>query len=65
MARRFWPETSPSATASIGMLSSDDGHHRYGCIGLRDRRMEPILRPGSLVLVDVVGAASTGKQMVQ
>jgi hypothetical protein len=35
------------------LLSNNDSHHRYGCIGLRDRRMEPILRPGSLVLVDV------------
>jgi len=34
-------------------VSSENGHHRYGCIGLRDRRMEPILRPGSVVLVDV------------
>jgi transcriptional regulator with XRE-family HTH domain len=35
------------------LLKKEDSHHRYGCIGLRDRRMEPILRPGSLVLVDV------------
>ena len=35
------------------ILNSENGHHRYGCIGLRDRRMEPILRPGSVVLVDV------------
>jgi len=35
------------------MLNNQNGHHRYGCIGLRDRRMEPILRPGSIVLVDV------------
>jgi transcriptional regulator with XRE-family HTH domain len=35
------------------MLNNDSGHYRYGRIGLRDRRMEPILRPGTLVLVDV------------
>jgi hypothetical protein len=29
-----------------------NGHYRYGCIGLHDRRMEPILRPGSVVLID-------------
>ncbi len=29
-----------------------DGPYRYGYIGLSDRRMVPILRPGSLVLVD-------------
>lgn len=35
------------------ILNSENGHYRYGCIGMRDRRMEPILRPGSVVLVDV------------
>jgi transcriptional regulator with XRE-family HTH domain len=35
------------------ILNSENGNHRYGCIGLQDRRMEPILRPGSVVLVDV------------
>ena len=29
-----------------------NGPYRYGYIGLTDRRMTPILRPGSLVLVD-------------
>jgi len=29
-----------------------EGPYRYGYIGLSDRRMAPILRPGSLVLVD-------------
>src|SRR6266700_3616708 len=28
------------------------GHHIYGYIGISDRRMMPILRPGSIVLVD-------------
>ena len=35
------------------ILNGENGRHRYGCIGLDDRRMEPILRPGSVVLVDV------------
>jgi transcriptional regulator with XRE-family HTH domain len=35
-----------------GVLTSEDGGHRYGYIGLSDRRMMPILRPGSIVLVD-------------
>lgn len=35
-----------------GVLANGDGHHRYGFIGLDDRRMEPLLRPGSIVLVD-------------
>jgi transcriptional regulator with XRE-family HTH domain len=35
------------------VFNGENGHHRYGCIGLRDHRMEPILRPGSVVLVDV------------
>jgi hypothetical protein len=32
-----------------------DGHQkcRYGYIGLNDRRMMPLLRPGSIVMVDV------------
>jgi transcriptional regulator with XRE-family HTH domain len=45
---------SAAECGGIGnILNSENGHHRYGCIGLRDRRMEPILRPGSVVLVDV------------
>ena len=38
-----------------GMLGSEKpvvGRYRYGYIGLSDRRMMPILRPGSVVLVD-------------
>jgi len=35
---------NPNITAS---------NYRYGCIGLNDRRMDPILRPGSVVLIDV------------
>jgi len=42
-----------NSDAIDSLLRNQNGHHRYGCIGLRDRRMEPILRPGSLVLVDV------------
>ncbi len=60
LAMPFSPECteflSRSAAESTGLrniLNSENGHHRYGCIGLRDRRMEPILRPGSVVLVDV------------
>ncbi|HUI74022.1 MAG TPA: hypothetical protein VLX32_03710 [Candidatus Acidoferrum sp.] len=35
-----------------GTLTSTNGQCRYGYIGLRDRRMVPLLRPGSIVLVD-------------
>jgi len=35
-----------------GALTKDNPRHCYGYIGLADRRMVPILRPGSLVLVD-------------
>jgi transcriptional regulator with XRE-family HTH domain len=35
-----------------GVLTTQNGHHRYGYIGLNDRRMMPMLRPGSIVLVD-------------
>jgi transcriptional regulator with XRE-family HTH domain len=37
-----------------GMLTNrnGNGHHIYGYIGTSDRRMVPLLRPGSIVLVD-------------
>jgi transcriptional regulator with XRE-family HTH domain len=35
-----------------GVLTSGNGNQRYGYIGMTDRRMVPILRPGSIVLVD-------------
>jgi transcriptional regulator with XRE-family HTH domain len=35
-----------------GVLTSASNGHRYGYIGMCDRRMVPILRPGSIVLVD-------------
>ena len=34
--------------------------YRYGYIGLNDRRMTPLLRPGSIVMVDVSMTANTG-----
>lgn len=39
-----------------GVLASGNGHYRYGFIGLNDHRMEPLLRPGSIVLVDAACA---------
>jgi transcriptional regulator with XRE-family HTH domain len=36
-----------------GALNTSNDRHRYGYIGLSDRRMMPLLRPGSIVLVDV------------
>ena len=35
-----------------GALGNGQSQHCYGFIGLSDRRMEPLLRPGSIVLVD-------------
>lgn len=35
------------------LLTSDETRHRYGYVGLSDRRMYPLLRPGSIVLVDI------------
>jgi transcriptional regulator with XRE-family HTH domain len=35
-----------------GVLTNHNGHHIYGYIGTSDRRMMPLLRPGSIVLVD-------------
>ena len=35
-----------------GVLTNGHSRHLYGYIGMNDRRMVPILRPGSIVLVD-------------
>jgi transcriptional regulator with XRE-family HTH domain len=35
-----------------GVLTNGHSHHIYGYIGMSDRRMMPLLRPGSIVLVD-------------
>jgi len=37
-----------------GVLTNGHRHHIYGYIGLNDRRMSPLLRPGSIVLVDTL-----------
>lgn len=35
-----------------GLITQENGRHIYGYIGTSDRRMIPLLRPGSIVLVD-------------
>jgi hypothetical protein len=35
-----------------GVLTNGQRNYVYGYIGMRDRRMAPLLRPGSIVLVD-------------
>jgi hypothetical protein len=37
----------------VAVLGQEGGRYRYASIGLSDRRMVPLLRPGSIVLVDV------------
>jgi transcriptional regulator with XRE-family HTH domain len=60
---RFDPAFDPKRTEFLsrmveqwgrfeGALTNGNGNHRYGYIGLSDRRMVPLLRPGSIVLVD-------------
>ena len=49
----FLPRSAAQCGGLENILNREDDHHRYGWIGLQDRRMEPILRPGSVVLVDV------------
>ncbi len=60
---RFDPGFDPRRTAYLsrmveswgeleGALLNGPARHRYGYIGLDDHMMEPLLRPGSLVLVD-------------
>jgi transcriptional regulator with XRE-family HTH domain len=39
---------------SPGFEDGARGRYRYGYIGLSDRRMTPLLRPGSMVLVDTL-----------
>lgn len=61
---RFDPAFDPKRTELLsrmveqwgsleGVLADKDARYRYGYIGLSDRRMVPLLRPGSVVLVDV------------
>jgi transcriptional regulator with XRE-family HTH domain len=61
---RFDPAFDPNRTAYLsrmveewgnfeGTLLADNPRYRYGYIGLSDRRMVPLLRPGSIVMVDV------------
>jgi transcriptional regulator with XRE-family HTH domain len=52
-ATGLWNELPESAAAFPGMRQNTDRRYRYGYIGLSDRRMAPILRPGSIVLVDM------------
>lgn len=60
---RFDPGFDPRRTEFLSRMVENWGqleavvfngnaHHRYGYIGLEDHTMEPLLRPGSLVLVD-------------
>jgi transcriptional regulator with XRE-family HTH domain len=60
---RFDPAFDPGRTEFLtrmverwgdleGALLSQPSRHLYGYIGMDDRRMDPLLRPGSLVLVD-------------
>jgi transcriptional regulator with XRE-family HTH domain len=60
---RFDPAFDPRRTAYLsrmveqwgnfeGTLLSQTGQYRYGYIGLDDQRMVPLLRPGSVVLLD-------------
>lgn len=61
---RFDPAFDPNRTEFLsrmverwgqfeGALTNGSPRHRYGYIGLGDRRMAPLLRPGSIVLLDV------------
>lgn len=47
-------ELPPGVARFPGMKETETKRYRYGYIGLSDRRMNPLLRPGSMVLVDTV-----------
>src|SRR5579863_9723499 len=60
---RFDPAFDPKRTELLsrmverwgnldGILADGSSYHRYGYVGLSDRRMMPLVRPGSIVLVD-------------
>jgi transcriptional regulator with XRE-family HTH domain len=49
----LWNELPGNAVTFPGMKQSATPRFRYGYIGLSDRRMTPILRPGSIILVDM------------
>jgi transcriptional regulator with XRE-family HTH domain len=60
---QFDPAFDPKRTAYLsrmveqwgtfeGTLLNGNQQHRYGYIGLTDRRMMPLLRPGSIVMLD-------------
>lgn len=60
---RFDPSFDPQRTELLsrmvekwgrfeGAMTNGGGVHRFGYIGLSDRRMVPLLRPGSIVMVD-------------
>ena len=60
---RFDPSFDPQRTELLsrmvekwghfeGVMTDGKGTNRYGYIGLSDRRMVPLLRPGSIVMVD-------------
>lgn len=49
---KLLPEISLWSDEYPGMGRFSNSRYRYGYIGLCDRRMGPILRPGSIVLVD-------------
>lgn len=60
---RFDPSFDPRRTEFLsrmvqqwgrfeGALDTEDAKYRYGYVGLTDRRMVPLLRPGSIVLLD-------------
>jgi transcriptional regulator with XRE-family HTH domain len=60
---RFDPGFDPRRTAYLSRMVEQWGHlegalfdnharYRYGYVGMEDRRMDPLLRPGSLVQVD-------------
>jgi transcriptional regulator with XRE-family HTH domain len=67
-ARQWLPdsiltETPPEATT---LLQSDPGmlpdHYRRGVIGQRDHMLEPMIRPGAIVLIDTQKRAIAGRR---
>jgi len=66
---RFWlPDTfvtdpPPEATTLLPLLNGTlPAHYRRGIIGHQDRTLEPMIRPGSIVLIDTQKRSIAGRR---
>ncbi len=58
----FATDEPPSETGLLPRQTSLPAHFRRGIIGKNDRTMEPMIRPGSIVLIDTQKRSIAGRQ---